>query len=294
MTLAQRTREFVEAAAGDDPESLVHAATLIGRVEYPHLDPDATLARFAEMGREAAHRLGSLADFALHERFERLNQYLFDELGFAGNEKRYDDPRNSFLHEVVERRTGIPISLAVVYIDVARRAGLALEGVNFPGHFLVRYAPGPDRRPHDRELLIDAFHRGAFLTELDTRRLLEQHVGTDASLTPDMLAAAGKQETLVRMLTNLKRLYVRSRSFPQAHEITSLLVALDADALTEIRDRGLLAYQLHDLPAALRDLETYLQRISHGAQQIDEEKRREYEQVWEHAKAIRRRMASLN
>ena len=192
------------------------------------------------------------------------------------------------------RRTGIPISLSVVYMDVARRAGVELEGVNFPGHFLVRYAARMDDLGGAHDLLIDPFHRGALLSEADCRRLLERHLGPDADLSRDMLASADTRQILVRMLTNLKRLYVRSRSFAQALDVCDLLLAIDRDSLTELRDRGLLAYQQRQFPAALRDLEAYLQGLSPVPHQLDEETRKEYEQVWEHVKSLRRRIAGFN
>src|SRR4030095_5562812 len=135
-------------------------------------------------------------------RIAALNDYLFEDLGFHGNEAHYDDPRNSFVNDVLVRRTGIPISLAVVYLDVGRRAGVQLEGVTFPGHFLVR-APGSGA--HGPDLLIDVFHRGAILREIDCQRLLERHAGGEVILTAEALATADVRQTLARMGTNLKR-----------------------------------------------------------------------------------------
>jgi regulator of sirC expression with transglutaminase-like and TPR domain len=227
-------------------------------------------------------------------RVAALNTYLFDEAGFAGNETRYEDPRNSCLNDVLERRTGIPISLAIVYIDVARRAGVTLEGVNFPGHFLVRYPARSDDLGGLHDLLIDPFHRGALVSEADCRRLLERYVNTETPFSADMLATADHRQIFVRMLTNLKRLYVRGRSFPQAHAVTHLIIALDPTSLTEVRDRGLLAHQLRDYAGALRDLESYLNGLSPTPHQVDEETRQEFEQIWEHVKGIRKRLASFN
>jgi regulator of sirC expression with transglutaminase-like and TPR domain len=186
----------------------------------------------------------------------------------------------------------------VLYLDVGRRAGLQLEGVNFPGHFLVR---APSSGPQAPDLLIDVFHRGAILREIDCQRLLERHAGGEVVLTAEALATADTRQTLMRMATNLKRLYVRSRSFPQALEVTHLLVALDETATVELRDRGLLAYQLKRFPDALHDLERYLRLLSppfptQGAVPPDDDSddRKEYEQIWEHVKTLRRRVAGYN
>ena len=296
--IADRARALAACARDADPEALVRGALLVASVEHGDVDPAPVLATLEAMGHEAARRLALVA--GLEDRLSALGDYLFEDLGFHGNESRYDDPRNSFLNDVLVRRTGIPISLAVVYLDVGRRAGVPLEGVNFPGHFLVR-ARGGEGHP---DLLIDVFHRGTLLREIDCQRLLERHAGGEVVLTAEALATADTRQTLVRMATNLKRLYVRSRSFPQALEVTHLLVALDETATVELRDRGLLAYQLKQFPEALHDLERYLRLLSPPfptgtapsppAGDEDSEDRKEYEQIWEHVKTLRRRVAGYN
>jgi regulator of sirC expression with transglutaminase-like and TPR domain len=288
-------REFVEAARSDEAADLVRAALIIPYVEHPRVDREATLAEFERLGRRASERLAALGDRAgALDRVAALNVLLFDEEGFTGNETRYDDPRNSFLDDVVARRTGIPITLAVVYLEVASRAGFGLEGVNFPGHFLVRAPQAPADLTVDEDLLIDPFHRGALLSRTDCEKLLERHVGSETPFSTDLLLVAHKREILVRMLTNLKRLYVRFRSFPQARDITNLLLELDPVQAIERRDRGLLSYQLHDYRDALRDLEAYLQQLAPVPTQVDEELRQEYEQIWDHVKTLRRRLAAFN
>jgi regulator of sirC expression with transglutaminase-like and TPR domain len=168
---------------------------------------------------------------------------------------------------------------------------LQVEGVNFPGHFLLR-CPAPFGLPDTDDLIIDAFHGGALLSEEACRHLLQRHVGEDADLEPRLFAHATKPQILVRMLLNLKRVYVRMHSFPQAKDITELMLGLDPSALTELRDRGLLAYHLNDFASALRDLERYL-RLS-GSMSPKETDREEHAQIWEQVKALRRRVASLN
>jgi regulator of sirC expression with transglutaminase-like and TPR domain len=287
-------REFLASAHSVDEADLVPAALIIPRVEYAAVDPEPALATLAYLGEQAHARVEALGPLAsTRERLAVLNGLLFDEEGFTGNEARYEDPRNSFLHDVIARRTGIPITLAVVYIDVGRRAGLTLEGINFPGHFLVRVP----RLAHDAvsdDLVVDPFHRGAVLSDDDCEQILRRHLGTDATFSRDLLATAHKRHILARMLTNLKRLYVRFRSFPHARDVTHLLYALDSSASMELRDRGLLAYQLQDFRGALRDLEAYLQQTLPIPSVVDEEKREEFSQIWEHVKNLRRRLASLN
>jgi regulator of sirC expression with transglutaminase-like and TPR domain len=289
-------------APGDD---LAPAALAIARVEYPSLDPKPYLEMLDRMGRDAAARMEGPRENALRA----FNEYLYDEQRFSGNRERYDDPRNSFINEVLDRRIGIPISLAVVYLEVARRAGLRVDGVNFPGHFLLRAPAGLARGSGADFAIIDPFHGGALLSEYDCRQLLRQHVGDEAAFDAGLLAPATRHDIVVRMLVNLKRLYVGMRSFPQARFISSLLLGIDPSAISELRDRGLLAYHLQDFAAALRDLEEYLRLVpkagdaadhdvlasSTAAEQMEgDQEHDDTSQIWEHVKTLRRRVAGFN
>src|SRR5262245_17356682 len=286
-------------APGDE---LALAALVIARVEYPSLDPEPYLARLDRMGEQAASRLTEVGGAPTGETIRAFNEYLYDELGFTGNRDHYDDPRNNFLNEVIDRRTGIPISLAVSYLEVARRAGLRVDGVNFPGHFLLRVREAASAEGSD-VVIIDPFHGGALLSEFDCRHLLRQHVGDEAAFDHTLLAPATRHDIVVRMLVNLKRLYVRMRSFPQARLISSLLLTVDPSAISELRDRGLLAYHLQDFAAALHDLEEYLRLVPKTSEPGEpdlvagstdgEPAARENDdatQIWEHVKALRKRV----
>ena len=303
----QFVRSFTHAALSPDPD-LAIAALMIARVEYPKLDAGPYLDQLDALGREARVRVTAApvvpgeapprVDPDRYARVMALNEYLFNELHFVGNEDQYEDPRNSFLNEVLERRTGIPITLALLYMEVARRAGLSVQGINFPGHFLLR-CPARRGLPYSEDLIIDAFHGGALLSEDACRELLRRHADpeadadTGAMLESSLRGHATKPQILARMLLNLKRVYVRMHSFPQARDVTELLLAVDPAAINELRDRGLLAYHLKDFPAALRDLQRYLQ-LSATSGTLDEEEREEHAQIWEHVKTLRRRVASLN
>jgi regulator of sirC expression with transglutaminase-like and TPR domain len=296
---------FAQAALSADP-GLATAALMIARVEYPDLDPSRYLAQLDFIGDEARRRLATAeppadtphdVDTERYAKVIALNRYLFDELQFAGNEADYGDPRNSFLNEVIDRRTGIPITLSLVYMEVARRAGLPIEGINFPGHFLLRCPAGRGLIAAE-DLIIDPFHGGALLS----RALLAQRSGGDRDpLDEDrpslrfksrLLPPATKPQILSRMLTNLKRVYVKMHSFPQARDVADMLIAVDPSAIGELRDRGLLAYHLKDFSGALRDLQAYLRLIPSGTQ--DDEDREDRERIWEHVKTLRKRVASLN
>ena len=311
LNLQSRTTEVaadLERALNAPGADLAPAALAIARVEYPALQIDGYIQQLDEMGARAAERLGAPVH-ATSESIRAFNEYLYDEEGFSGNRERYEDPRNSFLNEVLDRRTGIPITLAVVYLELAQRAGLGITGVNFPGHFLLR-APGG---LGGEDLIIDPFHRGALLSEVDCRLLLRNHVGDDAAFDRSLLAPATRHDIVVRMLVNLKRLYVRMRSFPQARFVSTLLLTADPSAVHELRDRGLLAYHLEDFASALRDLEEYL-RLSPGEMPVDEpeldldalggddgdgdvdaaQHTDEATRVLDHVKALRRRVAGFN
>lgn len=273
-------------------EELAPAAFVIAKLEYGQLDVLKYTTVLDAMGAEARRRIGEDPGHhaPLEARVQQLIRYLHVDLGFVGNRQHYDDPRNSCLNQVLDRRIGIPITLSLVYIEVARRAGLGAEGVNFPAHFLTRIQAS--EQTHEGGLLIDPFDGGALLSEDDCQALLRKRSGEDATLQPEMFAPATRREIVTRMLYNLKRDYVQMRSFPQARVVTDLLVELMPTSATELRDRGLLAYHLEDFNAALRDLEAYL-RLARAEQQSEEEKA-EANQTWEHVKALRRRVAGFN
>lgn len=298
----------LEQALNSPGSELAPAALAIARLEYPTLDAARWIGELDRLGELAADRVKP-ARGSINGVVAALNEFLYDECGFTGNRVKYDDSRNSFLNEVLERRTGIPITLAVVYIEVARRAGIRVDGVNFPGHFLIRVpAETSGDQPVSDALILDPFHGGMPLAEFDCRQLLRQHVGDEAAFSPALLVPATRLDIVARMLVNLKRLYVRMRSFPQARAVSSLLLAVDPSAIAELRDRGLLAYHLQDFAAALRDLEEYLRLAPKGATDMGDITTNPEEsedamnpaaaddvaQIWEHVKSLRKRVASFN
>jgi regulator of sirC expression with transglutaminase-like and TPR domain len=306
--LPQVTTEL--AAAMNAPGTgLAAAAFALARIEYPALDPAPYFALLDRLGAEASARLRTADTGSVFESVRLLNEYLYDEQGFSGNRQQYEDPRNSYLHEVLDRRTGIPISLATVYLEVARRAGLHVEGVNFPGHFLLRvpvlYEDHPPSDHGGEYLIVDPFHGGALLGEAECRQLLRQHGGEDEAFDADVLRPASRRQIVTRVLVNLKRIYVQMRSFPHAKFVSELLLTLDPSSMSELRDRGLLAYHLEDFAAALRDLETYLRLLpprppsasaleSDAAEGTDKDERDDDAQLWVQVQALRRRVAGFN
>ncbi len=247
MTADARER-FAAAVASDGAIDLAETALLIAAEAYPELDVARYLAMLDDLAAAARPALQASVDDAA--RVERLVHYLADERRFRGNESDYYDQRNSFLNDVLERRTGIPITLALVYIEVARRLDLAVVGVGFPGHFLAKH-------PGSRELIIDPFH-GKIIGPDDCTQRLRAVFGRDVPLDPAHLRAATPREILVRMLRNLKQVYLQARDPLRALGCSERILLVEPGLAPELRDRGLLYAQLEWYPAARADLERFL------------------------------------
>ena len=220
----QSVRNFSDAALSPDPD-LAIGALMIARLEYPKLDAGPYLDQLDVLGREARQRLADATvvpgdapprvDPDRYASVMALNDFLFNDLHFVGNSEHYEDPRNSCLNEVLDRRTGIPITLALLYMEVARRAGLDVQGINFPGHFLLR-CPARRGPPYSEDLIIDAFHGGALLSAEACRELLRRHAGDEGALPSQSFSLATKPQILSRMLLNLKRIYEKMHRFAGA------------------------------------------------------------------------------
>ncbi|MGD9951452.1 MAG: SirB1 family protein [Burkholderiales bacterium] len=249
---------FAELLARDEAEiDLARACLLIAEDAYPGLDVEGYLGEIERLARRLAGRLAPAA--GLEERVAALNEFLFDELGFAGNARDYYDPRNSYLNQVLDRRTGIPITLSIVYLEIGRRVGLALEGVSFPGHFLVRL------RLRGAMLVLDPFSGGDALAESELRVRLARvipegatgGVPVDALPLDSFLEAAGKRQILARLLRNLKGIY-REAGQPQRQlGVLNRMLVVAPEAHGELRDRGYLYQQMECYRAALEDLQAY-------------------------------------
>jgi regulator of sirC expression with transglutaminase-like and TPR domain len=236
-------------ARPDAEVDLAEASLLIAGEEYPDLEPGRYLARLDEMAAALGRGAG---DARTEEAVAALNRLLFEQEGFHGNTEDYYDPRNSFLNDVLDRRIGIPISLCTVYMEVGRRAGLSVEGVGLPGHFVVRLSSSP------APVLVDPFHGGAVLTLEDCQRRLDRIYAGRLRLAPNMLAACGRKSILSRMLRNLKGIYVKAGDYVRALRAVEMLRSLDPESVDELRDRGVLYAALDCFAAAAADLEGYL------------------------------------
>jgi len=208
---------------GDDFDLLV-ASLVAVEFEYPGLDISRYVARvdaFAEQVRSAVDGPDERDDPSRDGPLVALDRTFFGQLGFRGNQDDYYDPRNSFMNEVIERRTGIPISLSVLYIELGRRLGLDLAGLSFPGHFLVRYQAG------DELVFIDPFHQGARLDVEALEGRLRRVVGPGAELAEEHLEPASKHHMLTRMLTNLAAIYRRAGDVYRGIAVLERMLVLD-------------------------------------------------------------------
>ncbi|MEM7345454.1 MAG: transglutaminase-like domain-containing protein [Chloroflexota bacterium] len=186
------------------------------------------------------------------EIIECYNEYLFDELKFIGNRNSYYNPGNSFFDKVLDARTGIPISLSLLYLEVGWRLGLPVWGVGLPGHFIVAY--GPQAEP----IYIDVFNQGRILSEEDCLELCKVHPTQRQTFKTSFLKPIDKKSILFRMLLNLKQIYVGLEDWESTYKTVDLMIAVRPNQTEEIRDRGLIAYRLNRLQAAIFDIERYL------------------------------------
>jgi regulator of sirC expression with transglutaminase-like and TPR domain len=232
-----------------DAVSLAEAALALAADFHPRLDAAAYLARLDVLAEQAAQALRPTRDDA--ERVDALIEQLFEREGFRGNSEDYYDPRNSFLNDVLDRRVGIPITLALIYVEVGRRCRLPVQGIAFPGHFLVRFDG------EDGDFLIDAFF-GRTVTDDECEERLRAVLGPEARFDRQELRPATCGEVVVRMLANLKHAYARRRELREAIACCDRLLLLCPDAPAELRDRGLLYEELECWASALHDLERFL------------------------------------
>jgi regulator of sirC expression with transglutaminase-like and TPR domain len=241
------------ASQPDDELSLLEGALLIARDEYPELDTEQLESVMHALTRKARRRCRE--DMRPDTRAVALSRFLFDECGFRGNQEDYYDPRNSYLNEVLERRLGIPISLAVVQLEIARRLDLPLQGVSFPGHYLVRLPVA------EGLLVLDPYQFGRSLDVDELRLRAGPHLGgaeVDDQQLLEFLQPSSARATVMRMLRNLKSVYDDRDDLERALRCSDRLLRLAPTVANEWRDRGLLYLRAGHSQAASSDLAHYL------------------------------------
>jgi regulator of sirC expression with transglutaminase-like and TPR domain len=245
-----RRRFALEAQKADQDINLASAALLVAQEEYPQLPVARYLSTLDLLAEETRDRLdGETAPLlVLHE----LLATLYKRHDFRGNRESYYDPRNSFLNDVLDRGLGIPLTLGIVLLEVGWRLGLPLEGVNFPGHFLVRF------KGNAVDLLIDPYDGGALRFQDQAQELLDRVYGGMVRVHDSFLKTARRQEMIIRLLTNLKSLYLNVRDHPRALAAVERILLLRPIAPSEIRDRGVILARMGRRNEALEQLEAYL------------------------------------
>lgn len=281
----QNVGEIAEAFAGlvgqeidDERIDLLRAALTVARTEYPALDLESYVARVDALAEQVGRHVRDVGDTA--QTIYALNRVLFHEEGLRGNREDYYDPRNSFVNDVLDRRLGIPISLALVYMEVARRVGFPLFGVGMPGHFLLKHYD-----IEGRQVLIDAFNGGNILSMKDCQRRLNEIYAGQVPFQPEFLMSVSRRQMLTRILNNLKTGYLTSRNFRKALPIVDLVLVIYPRSPEDVKQRALLRYSLGQMRGAAEDLEVYL-KMSPDASDADE--------IRQTALSIRRTLATMN
>jgi regulator of sirC expression with transglutaminase-like and TPR domain len=253
-------QRFAEAVGREERMDLAEACLMIAQDAYPSLQVEHYLGEIERLALRLRARTPQAA--AAEERIVALNELLFDDLGYRGNAREYYDPRNSYLNEVIDRRTGIPITLSVLYMELGRRVGLPLEGVSFPGHFLVRV------QVRGGTLVLDPFSGGVPQSEAELRsrlkRVIPQDVAPEVPVEElpldQFLEPASKRQILTRVLRNLKGIYRETDRPERLLEVLNRMLVLAPQATAELRDRGYVYQRLECWQPALKDLTEYLER----------------------------------
>lgn len=278
IAAAHRKTFAEEVAKPDSAIRLEFAALLIAAEDEAYMDVDVVeyLLRLSSMGIAARERVEAASGAAV----EAFNHFMFEELGFRGNPDNYYHPYNSYLNHVLDHRLGIPITLSIIYMEVGRRAGLNVEGISMPGHFIVRASESGALE----SILVDPFY-GKILGLEDCQERLDEIYDGQVALADEHLRTATTSEILVRLLTNLEAIYMRARLYRQALAIVERILLLVPGAASERRDRGVLLSQLDRLPEAIEEIQAYL-NLSPQASDLD--------QMREQLHSIKRRLATRN
>lgn len=261
MSRPNPRESFTALVHGGSCFALDHAALLIAAEEYCNLVIETYLSKLDRLAERVAAQLHS--DAGPYETLDRMRTVLCEEEGFTGNTQEYYDPRNSFLNEVLDRKTGIPIALATVYMEIGRRIDFRLDGIGFPGHFLVKHVT-----PNE-DIIVDPFHGGQILRRDDLQSRLDASFGGRVRNEPSLLRSVTSTELLFRMLSNLKAIYLHTRDSARALAAVERMLVLDPKQSREQRDRGVLLARLDRPYEALSVLARY-RELEPDAQDADD------------------------
>ena len=270
--------DFVRLVRQPEPAiDLARAALLIAAESDPNVDVEGELRQLEAWGRELQERLQP--GWNNLQKLARLRSFVYEHLGFRGDQRDYYSPRNSLLHEVLRRRRGIPLTMGIVMMELGWRVGMPLEGVGFPGHFLVRLSGEP------ADLLLDPYLDGRTVHEEDCRRMLQETTGGQVEFGEELVVSVGKLDMIERLLRNLKSAYLRQGDDQGALAAVDRLLLIVPEDANEIRDRGLLLFRLNRWAPALECLTRYLERKPDAADR---------DTIREHVLTLRYYVANLN
>lgn len=269
---------FVRQEIEDEHIDLLRAALTFARIDNPQLDIEHYARRVDELAKRVANKTPDADDPP--RMIAALNEVLFQEEVFRGNTVDYYDPRNSFLQNVLDRQMGIPISLALVYMEVAQRVGFPLFGVGMPGHFLLKHYD-----VDGRSMLIDVFERGSIVTEEDCRQKLKSIYSGQLTLQPEFLLPITRRQMLTRMLNNLRSVYISQRDFRRAVQVVDLILVIYPRSPEDVKQRAMLRHNLNDYRGAISDFEEYVMMSPDAS---------DAEEIKQAALSLRRSMAMMN
>jgi regulator of sirC expression with transglutaminase-like and TPR domain len=262
----------------DEKIDLLRAGLTFALPEYPRLDVSCYIGVIDDFAQRVRERRGASEDPA--HTIASINAVLFQQEGLAGNQSEFYDPRNSYLNEVLDRKLGIPISLSVIYMEVAQRVGLPVFGVGLPGHFLLKHYD-----LNGNQIFIDPFIAGRLLSPAECQSRLDEVYGGQMPLQPEFLHSVSKRQILTRMLNNVRSIYISQRNFKKALTVINFILAIHPRSPDDLRQRALLRYNEGMLRPAIDDLEEYL-RLAPDASDAEEMKQT--------VLSIRRSIAMMN
>jgi regulator of sirC expression with transglutaminase-like and TPR domain len=279
MTESEKIRDaFARTVRRSEAKfDLARAALLVAAESDPRVDVDRQLHTLDSWAAELKARLQP--GWNNLQKLARLRNFVFEELGFRGDAKDYFSPSNSLLHEVMDRRIGVPLTLSIIFMEIGWRIGIPFEGIGFPGHFLIRLTGEPG------DLVLDPFNHARTMHEDDCRQLLDEVTGGRLEFDDQLLASISKREMIARLLRNLKGAYLRADQDEAALAAVERLLLIHPEDLDEVRDRGLLLFRLQRFGPAFEALSLYL------ASRPDASDR---DTVTQHLAALRHLLASLN
>ena len=234
----------------DDQIDLAVASILIAQSNYPELEGESELDALDSMASVLMNRLEQSKDDSPLHSMNLISGWLYEELHYKGNHQDYYDPKNSYINDVIDNRTGIPITLALIYIEVGNRAGIPLVGIGMPGHFLVGHLGIDDH-------FIDPFHNGSIISKQEAIALFKRITANRRNWDKQFLDPVTNREFIIRMLRNLKAAHLKLNDLSQTVKVLDMLVAINPTAIEERRDRGLLHYQIGNRAQALADLKFF-------------------------------------